>query len=81
MSRPFKNGKQTSIRRLSFYKLENDFVRQHGELSNDEGKTFTTKYDLYDFNFKFSFRKRIILCPPYDPLKGTILKIRLLEYK
>ena len=46
ISRPFKNGKQTSIRRLSFYKLENGFVRQHGELSNDEGKTFTTEYDL-----------------------------------
>ncbi|WP_428225509.1 hypothetical protein [Flavobacterium sp.] len=46
MSRPFKNGKQTSIRRLSFYKLENGFVRQHGELSNDEGKTFTAEYDL-----------------------------------
>ena len=46
MSRPFKNGKQTSIRRLSFYKLENGFVRQHGELSNDEGKSFITEYDL-----------------------------------
>lgn len=46
MSRPFKNGKQISIRRLSFYKLDNGYVRQHGEISNDDGKTFTTEYDL-----------------------------------
>lgn len=46
LSRPFKNGKETSIRRLTFYKLENGNVRQFGEISNDEGKTFTPEYDL-----------------------------------
>ena len=46
LSRPFKNGKNTSIRRLTFYKLGNGFVRQFGEISNDDGKTFTAEYDL-----------------------------------
>jgi len=46
LSRPFKNGKETSIRRLTFYKLENGFVRQFGEISNNDGKTFTPEYDL-----------------------------------
>jgi hypothetical protein len=46
LSRPFKNGKENSIRRLTFFKLENGFVRQFGEISNDEGKTFTPEYDL-----------------------------------
>lgn len=34
------------LRRLTFYKLSNDKVRQHGERSDDEGKTWTTEYDL-----------------------------------
>lgn len=34
------------LRRLSFYKLSNDKVRQHGEKSTDEGKTWITEYDL-----------------------------------
>jgi hypothetical protein len=34
------------MRRLTFYKLGADKVRQHGERSDDEGKTWTTEYDL-----------------------------------
>lgn len=34
------------IRRLTFTKLSNDKVRQFGERSDDEGKTWTTEYDL-----------------------------------
>lgn len=34
------------LRRLSFHKLSSDKVRQHGERSDDEGKTWTTEYDL-----------------------------------
>ncbi len=34
------------MRRLTFTKLSNDKVRQFGELSNDEGQTWTTEYDL-----------------------------------
>lgn len=33
-------------RRLTFYKLSDDKVRQHGERSADGGKTWTTEYDL-----------------------------------
>lgn len=46
MSRPFSNGKGTSIRKLSFLKLKDGKVRQHGEISNDEGTTWVTEYDL-----------------------------------
>ncbi len=46
-SRPFKFKKDSfAIRKLSFYKLSNDKVRQHGEISKDEGNSFTTEYDL-----------------------------------
>ena len=34
------------IRRLTFYKLDENKVRQHGEKSTDEGKTWVTEYDL-----------------------------------
>jgi hypothetical protein len=34
------------MRRLTFTKLNNDKVRQLGERSDDEGKTWTTEYDL-----------------------------------
>ena len=34
------------MRRLTFTKLTNDKVRQLGERSDDEGKTWTTEYDL-----------------------------------
>ena len=33
-------------RRLTFTKLDNDKVRQFGELSIDDGKTWATEYDL-----------------------------------
>jgi hypothetical protein len=34
------------LRKLTFYKLSNDKVRQHGERSNDGGTTWITEYDL-----------------------------------
>jgi hypothetical protein len=34
------------MRRLTFTKLSNDKVRQFGEKSDDEGKTWTVEYDL-----------------------------------
>lgn len=34
------------MRRLTFTKLSNDKVRQFGEMSNDEGKTWNVEYDL-----------------------------------
>ena len=34
------------MRRLTFTKLSNDKVRQYGERSDDEGKTWTVEYDL-----------------------------------
>ncbi len=37
---------ETYKRRLTFTKLDNDRVRQFGELSMDEGKTWTAEYDL-----------------------------------
>jgi hypothetical protein len=46
MSRPFTNGKNTSIRKLTFFKLKEGKVRQLGEISNDDGKTWTVEYDL-----------------------------------
>lgn len=33
-------------RRLTFYNLDKNKVRQHGEISLDEGKTWKTEYDL-----------------------------------
>ncbi len=39
------NGKKT-IARMTFAKLENGDVRQHGESSTDEGKTWTTTFDF-----------------------------------
>jgi hypothetical protein len=37
---------KTFMRRLTFTKLSNDKVRQFGERSDDEGKTWATEYDL-----------------------------------
>jgi hypothetical protein len=46
-TRPFPIAKDTmAIRRLSFYKLSNDKVRQHGEISKDGGRSWATEYDL-----------------------------------
>ena len=39
------NGKKT-IARMTFSKLENGDVRQHGENSSDDGKTWTTSFDF-----------------------------------
>ncbi len=39
------DGKQF-MRRLTFTKLDNNKVRQFGELSNDGGKTWVVEYDL-----------------------------------
>lgn len=46
ISRPFSNGKLTSTRKLTFFKLKDGKVRQFGEISNDDGKTWTAEYDL-----------------------------------
>ena len=44
---PFWFSKDTvAVRRLSFYDLGPDKVRQHGEISKDKGMTWNTEYDL-----------------------------------
>lgn len=46
-SRPFNAGKNViSIRKITFFKLKENKVRQLGEISSDDGKTWTTEYDL-----------------------------------
>lgn len=40
------NDSTWQIQRLTFYDLGPDKVRQHGETSNDAGKTWKTSYDL-----------------------------------
>lgn len=47
LSRPFpnKNGSM-SIRKLTFFKLKDGKVRQVGEISTDEGKSWSTEMDL-----------------------------------
>jgi hypothetical protein len=40
-----RDGK-TFKRKLTFYKLSDEKVRQHGERSNDGGQTWATEYDL-----------------------------------
>jgi hypothetical protein len=45
-SRPFSNNGKMSIRTITFFKLADGKVRQLGEVSNDEGKTWATEYDL-----------------------------------
>lgn len=37
---------KTQLLRMTFFKLDPDRVRQFGELSTDEGKTWSTQYDL-----------------------------------
>ena len=39
-------GGKYFMRRLTFTKIDNDKIRQLGELSKDGGKTWTTEYDL-----------------------------------
>jgi hypothetical protein len=44
---PFQFKKDTlALRRLSFYNLDSAKVRQHGEISKDNGVTWATEYDL-----------------------------------
>lgn len=44
---PFPFRKDTmAVRRLSFYNLAADKVRQHGEITKDNGGTWSTEYDL-----------------------------------
>lgn len=47
LSRPFLlNKNETAIRRLTFFKLKDNKVRQFGEISKDDGKTWASEYDL-----------------------------------
>lgn len=47
LSTPFKFNKDTmAIRRMTFTDLSADKLRQHGEISKDGGKSWTTEYDL-----------------------------------
>jgi hypothetical protein len=44
---PFRFSKDTlAVRRLSFYNLGPDTVRQHAEISKNDMKTWVTEYDL-----------------------------------
>lgn len=45
-SRPFANNGKTAVRTITFFKLADGKVRQLGEISNDNEKTWTTEYDL-----------------------------------
>ena len=46
-TRPFAFSKDTmAVRRLTFYHLSDDKVRQHGEITKDNGITWATEYDL-----------------------------------
>ena len=46
-TKPFQFSKDTvAIRRLTFYKLDVNKVRQHGEISKNGGGTWSTEYDL-----------------------------------
>jgi len=47
LTKPFPFNKDTlAVRRLTFYNLAPDKVRQHGEISKDNGVSWTTEYDL-----------------------------------
>jgi len=47
VTRPFQLSKDTfAVRKLTFYNLEPNKVRQHSEISKDNGLTWTTEYDL-----------------------------------
>ena len=47
LTKPFQFSKDTTaIRKLTFYNLEPNKVRQHGEISKDNGLTWATEYDL-----------------------------------
>jgi hypothetical protein len=47
LTKPFQLNKDTiAVRKLTFYNLEPNRVRQHSEISKDNGLTWTTEYDL-----------------------------------
>lgn len=47
LTKPFNFSKDTiAIRRLSFYNLSTDKLRQHFEITKDNGVTWKTEYDL-----------------------------------
>lgn len=47
LTKPFQLTKDTvAIRRLTFYDLDSNKVRQQGEISKDKGLTWVTEYDL-----------------------------------
>ena len=47
LTKPFPFAKDTmAVRRLTFYNLSADKVRQHGEISKDHGVSWSTEYDL-----------------------------------
>ena len=47
LTKPFQFHKDTmAIRRLTFYNLEINKVRQYGEISKDNGLSWATEYDL-----------------------------------
>jgi hypothetical protein len=46
-TKPFPLNKDTmATRRLTFFNLEKDKVRQYGEISKDDNKTWAPEYDL-----------------------------------
>lgn len=46
-STPFKISKDTmAIRKMTFTNLSNNKMRQHGQISKDNGDTWSTEYDL-----------------------------------
>lgn len=45
-SRPIMSNGKKGIRRLTFFKISDNEVRQFGEVSTDKGKTWKTEYDL-----------------------------------
>lgn len=46
-SKPFQFRKDTmAIRKMTFTNLSADKLRQHGEISKDDGKNWSTEYDL-----------------------------------
>lgn len=53
LSNPFPIAKDTmAVRKLTFYNLSSEKVRQHGEISKDKGQTWQTEYD-------FEYRRKI----------------------
>ena len=47
LTKPFPFSKDTiAIRKLTFYNLSSDKVRQHGEITKNNGSTWKTEYDL-----------------------------------